>query len=202
MSDLNEIERGQLCQSTIESLYEATGGLKQFPGLLKKIIANRAWERRVNKGKVIELASLRELITEKPIRGWGEDVDKVRSVIRDDAEALAMFNEAMKLKPGRPTAESATNSSELESEHHRNTVHGTTRAYSIERVQKECDEETVAAVMSGEMSPNAALVKAGIRENRQVYIPREPAKAVEKLRSQFGEEFVVAMAEAVNAMSR
>ena len=30
MSDLNEIERGQLCQSTIESLYEATGGLKQL----------------------------------------------------------------------------------------------------------------------------------------------------------------------------
>ncbi len=56
--------------------------------------------------------------------------------------------------------------------------------------------------MSGEMSPNAALVKAGIRENRQLYVPREPAKAVEKLRQQFGDEFVIAMAEAVKAMSR
>lgn len=60
----------------------------------------------------------------------------------------------------------------------------------------------VAKVMSGEMSPNAALVKAGIRENRQLYVPREPAKAVEKLRQQFGDEFVIAMAEAVKAMSR
>lgn len=59
MSELNEVEKGQLCQSTIESLYEATGGMKQFPGLLKKIIANKAWERRLSKGKVIELASLR-----------------------------------------------------------------------------------------------------------------------------------------------
>lgn len=56
--------------------------------------------------------------------------------------------------------------------------------------------------MSGEMSPNAALVKAGIRENRQVYVPKEPAKAVEKLRELFGIEFVNAMVEHVQAMSR
>jgi hypothetical protein len=64
------------------------------------------------------------------------------------------------------------------------------RAYSLSRVQRECDPDTVAAVMSGEMSPNAALVKAGLRENRQVYMPRDPAKAVQKLRQQFGEEFL------------
>lgn len=197
MSDLNEIERGQLCQSTIESLYEATGGMRHFPGLLKKIIRNKAWERRTNRGKVIELASLRELITEKPIRGWGEDVDKVRAVIRDDAEALEMFNEAMKMKPGTRT-DLTTNSSE-DIDHHRNTVHGTTRAYSIERVKKECDEATVKQVMAGKMSPNAALVKAGIRENRQVYVPREPAKAVEKLRQQFGDEFVLSMMEHIKS---
>lgn len=94
--ELNEIEKGQLCQSTIESLYEATGGMKHFPGLLKKIITNKAWERRLSKGKVIELASLRELITEKPVRGWGEDVRTVEAVIKDDPECLAMFREAMK----------------------------------------------------------------------------------------------------------
>jgi len=61
---------------------------------------------------------------------------------------------------------------------------GNSRAYSIARVQSQCDAKTVAAVMAGEMSANAALVKAGLRENRQVYIPRDPSKAVEKLRTQ------------------
>ncbi len=96
MSELNEIERGQLCQTTIEALYKTTGGLRNVPGLLKKIISNKAWERRVTKGKVIELSSLRELITERPIRGWGEDPKKVEAVIKDDPEALALFREAMK----------------------------------------------------------------------------------------------------------
>lgn len=39
---------------------------------------------------------------------------------------------------------------------------GNSRAYSISRVQRECDAETVAAVMAGDMSANAALVKAGV----------------------------------------
>lgn len=163
MSDLNEIERGQLCQSTIESLYEATGGLKQFPGLLKRIIQNKAWERRVNKGKVIELSSLRELITEKPVRGWGEDPKKVEAVIKDDPEALLLFHEAMKEHAGRPTNESTNNVSTITNKG-RATKQGNSRAYSLSRVQRSCDPATVAAVMAGDISPNAALVKAGIRK--------------------------------------
>lgn len=193
MSDLNEIERGQLCQSTIESLYEATGGMRHFPGLLKKIIRNKAWERRTNRGKVIELASLRELITERPVRGWGEDPKKVEAVIKDDPECLAMFREAMVQKPGTRT-DLCNNVTEVEPE-----KTGNSRAYSIDRVKRECDPEVVAKVMSGEMSPNAALVKAGIRENRQVYVPKEPAKAVEKLRELFGDEFVLSMMEHIKS---
>lgn len=194
MRELNEIECGELCKSTIESLYEATGGLRQFPALLKKVIATRAWERRAVHGKVVELSSLRELITAKPVCGWGEDPSKVEAVIRDDPEALSAFREAMKGKPGRPksTDETPTISRGIES------IHGTTRAYSIARVQRECDPETVAAVMSGDLSPNAALVKAGVRENRQVYVPRDPVAAVEKLRRQFGDQFVNAMREAMD----
>ena len=183
MRDLNEIERGQLCQSTIQSLYKVTGGLSQFPSLLKKLIAEKAWERRVSHGNVVELKNLRELITEKPIRGWGEDPDKVEALIRDDPEALLAYREAMLGKPGRPAEESPDIVRGLDGEH------GNSRAYSLARVQRECDADTVAAVMAGKVSPNAALVRAGVRENRQCYIPRDPAEAVRKLRKQFGDEF-------------
>jgi hypothetical protein len=73
------------------------------------------------------------------------------------------------------------------------TPQGNSKAYSIDRVQRECEPEVVAKVMSGELSPNAALVQSGIRENRQVYVPRDPAKALAKLREIFGNEFVDAM---------
>lgn len=133
MSELNEVEKGQLCQSTIESLYEATGGMKQFPGLLKKIIANKAWERRLSKGKVIELASLRELITEKPVRGWGEDVRTVEAVIKDDPECLAMFREAM-VQHGGDRKSEAIKSNNVTIDSEQST--GNSRAYSIDRVKR------------------------------------------------------------------
>jgi hypothetical protein len=191
MPELNEIERAQLCQTTIESLYEATGGLKQFPALLKKVIATKAWERRTVHGKVVELGSLRELITAKPVSGWGEDPSKVEAVIRDDPEALAAFRDAMKHQGER--TDLVDNVNEV-----MDRPDGNSRAYSISRVQRECNAETVAAVMAGEMSANAALVKAGVRENRQVYIPRTPSRAVEKLRSQFGDEFIDGMRRAMD----
>ena len=191
MPELNEIERAQLCQTTIESLYEATGGLKQFPALLKKVIATKAWERRTVHGKVVELGSLRELITAKPVSGWGEDPSKVEAVIRDDPQALAAFRDAMKHQGER--TDLVDNVNEV-----MDRPDGNSRAYSISRVQRECDQDTVSAVMSGEMSANAALVKAGVRENRQVYIPRDPSKAVKKLRLQFGSNFIDEMRRAMD----
>lgn len=195
MGELNEIERAQLCQSTIESLYEATGGLRQFPSLLKKVIETKAWERRKVGKKVIELGSLRELIVSKPVKGWGEDPKNVEAVIRDDPEALAAFREAMLGKPGRRKADPETGNNVPALDR---PDRGNSRAFSITRVKSVCDPETVAAVMAREMSPNAALVKAGVRENRQVYIPRDPAAAVKKLRRQFGDDFVNAMKEAMD----
>jgi len=187
MTKLNEIELGQLCQSTIESLYEATGGMKQFPGLLKKIIETKAWLRRISSGKVVELTSLRELITAKPVRGWGEDIKTVEAVIRNDPECLAMFREAMHDQGNR--SDLCNNVTQVGG----GKGTGNSRAYSIARVQSQCDAKTVAAVMAGKMSANGALVKAGLRDVRQIYLPREPAKAVEKLRKVFGLKFVNAM---------
>lgn len=189
MSDLNEIERGQLCQSTIESLYAAQGGLRNFPGLLKKIITFKAWERRVDRGRVIELDSLRDLITQKPLEGWGEDPKKVEAVIKDDPEALAMFRAAMKHQGGDRRSEEFRSNGNNVTDRSSEIQKGNSRAYSIDRVKRECEPEVVTKVMSGAMSPNAALVKAGIRENRQVYVSREPSRAAEKLTTQFGVEF-------------
>ena len=67
---------------------------------------------------------------------------------------------------------------------------GNSRAYSIDRVKRECDQDTVDKVMSGKLSPNAALVKSGIRVNRQVYIPTDPKKLIPKLAEKFGNEYV------------
>ena len=188
MSSFNELDREALCVTTWKCLSDSVGVLGDFPKLLKKLILHKAWERRIVRGQVVELKTLRELITSRPPAGWNEDPSKVEAALRDDPEALVMFREQMKHQGER---------TDLNEDNFRNIVpevgdgqpRGNSLAYSITRAKASCDPVTAAAVMAGEMSANAALVKAGLRECRQVYISRDPVKAVEKLRRLFGDAF-------------
>ena len=75
------------------------------------------------------------------------EAETVEAVIRDDPEALAAFREAMKHQ-GQRTDLSPNDFPDNVREV--TEGHGNSRAYSISRVQRECDAETVAAVMAGE----------------------------------------------------
>lgn len=158
---LNEIELGQLVDTAYGSYREAGSGLKYFPALMKKIISNKAWEKRVKQGKVIELSSLRDLITKAPIEGWGEDPAKIEALIRDDVEALAMWREAMLGEAGRPaTGEYVDNVNEL------STIErsaGNSRSYTVARLKQQAPE-LFEKVVSGELSANAAAIQAGFRK--------------------------------------
>lgn len=189
MSELNEIERGQLCQTTVESLYEATGGLKHFPGLMKKIIQNKAWERRVSRGKMIELSSLRELITEKPIRGWGEDPKKIEAIIKDDVECLAMYREAMLCQGERNDL--GNNITEV------GRVTGTSASYTVSRLQHE-SPELFEKVKAGELSANAAAIQAGFRKKMVSVVVGDPFSAARSLLRHYDADELVEALRAVN----
>lgn len=161
---INEIEKGQLVSTTIQCFQRADGSLKNFPGLLKKIISEKAWERRVHNGRVIELSSLRELIESKPVDGWGQDPAKIEAVIRDDVEALAMWREEMTEEPGgdRQSKEHKSNSDNITNAF-TSDDRGTSRSYTVARLKQQAPE-LFEKVVSGELSANAAAIQAGFRK--------------------------------------
>ncbi len=82
---------------------------------------------------------------------------QLAAVIKDDPECLAMFREAMKEKTG-PKPSCCNNVTETDGQ-----ATGNSRAYSIDRVKRECEPEVVAKVMAGQMSPNAANSPAAMQ---------------------------------------
>lgn len=153
---MNPIENEQLCTVTSQCLRNGVGSLSSLPGLLKKIIQTKAWEeRQVSGGKIIRLKSLMELITAKPRDGWGEDPEKIKAVIKDDPEALAMFRDAMK----------HVNQHDMPNDNimRQAQEQGTSKAYTLSRLQKE-SPELFEAVCRKELSANAAAIKAGFRK--------------------------------------
>lgn len=162
---LNEIELGQLVDTAYGSYREAGSGLKYFPALMKKIISNKAWEKRVKQGKVIELSSLRDLIIKAPIEGWGEDPAKIEALIKDDVEALAMWREEMTEEPGGD----GSNRYEIKNPRNNDNIiiskpeQGTSRSYTVARLKQQAPE-LFEKVVSGELSANAAAIQAGFRK--------------------------------------
>ena len=106
------------------------------------------------------MQSLRELVTTAPITGWGEDPAKIEAVIRDDAEVLAMWEKAMQIKPGPKKQHNS-----FATVKGTNASTGNSRAYTVSRLQRE-SPELFAKVASGEISANAAAIKAGFRKRK------------------------------------
>lgn len=158
---LNEIELGQLVDTAYGSYREAGSGLKYFPALMKKIISNKAWEKRVKQGKVIELSSLRDLIIKAPIEGWGEDPAKIEALIKDDAEALTMWREAMQHQGERNDLNNFVDNVNEVKPVERSS--GNSRSYTVARLKRQAPE-LFEKVVSGELSANAAAVQAGFRK--------------------------------------
>jgi len=166
---VNEVEAYQVCNSAISALSHGETSLSTFPKLLRRIIDERAWESRRVPGKgIVTMQSLRELVTTPPVTGWGEEPSKIEAVIRDDAEVLAMWREAMKGRAGRPKADDKTrrNPTALKTDDRG-------RAYDLSRLQR-ARPDLFAQVAAGALSANAAAIEAGFRRRKG---PRERAVA-------------------------
>lgn len=156
MEGFNEMERGDICTAAVRCMHDLEGSLSSFPGLLKAIIRERAWERRFAFGQMIELPTLADLITRKPIEGWGEDLDAVKRLIREDAEALSLLDAELQRKPGRPIKDHETLNNVMD------YPEGNTREAALRRLRTQ-RPDLHDAVIAGEVSAHAAMVAAGFR---------------------------------------
>ena len=159
---MNDIEKGQLCDSVMSAIHHGLGNLETIPALLRRIIENRAWEcRQVKMRGVVQLANLRELITKEPMEGWGENPERIEGLIKHDPEVLVLWREAMKGKQGGDRRSDVAIKDD-------NVIldkanQGNSRSYTVSRLQREAPE-LFTQVVAGTLSANAAAIQAGFRK--------------------------------------
>jgi len=161
MTTLNPIEAEYLCNDTVRAFMDGTGSLQQFPGLLRRVIDDRLWEcRQVPGHGIVGLPNLRALVTSKPKLGWGEDPAKIEAVIRDDAELLALWREAMTPAKHKRHAP-GVDGDNITISHER----GTSRAYTLSRLKRD-RPDLFALVTAGTLSAHRAAITAGFRTEK------------------------------------
>jgi hypothetical protein len=178
---------GDLCEIAMHCCSKGSSSLSNFPGLMKEIIETKAWERREWRGKVFELPSLLDLITRKPLEGWGEDPEKVEALIESDPEVLSMWRKETTRANHRPLK---SNDNIITSS---KAKQGTGKAYTLDRLSKE-NPDLYQSVVNGELSANAAAIAAGWRK-KTVTVTDDPASAAKTLREKFGDEWFKAMVQ-------
>jgi hypothetical protein len=178
---------GDLCKMTMRCFRDVDGSLSSLPGLIKEIIESKAWEIREHNGRIYELPSLMDLVTRKPLEGWGEDPKKIEALIKDDAEALSMWDDEMKGSHGgdhgNQYAKKVGKSDNI-------TLgkRGTSKAHSLSVLKRKAPD-MFQAVCNGELTANAAMIQAGLRKS-VVSVGANPESAAKTLKKKFGLDYV------------
>lgn len=147
---------GAICDRLDQTLRGSETNLVGVAQNIVIVIRDEAWrERRIRTGEIVRCESFLELLTAPPLRGYGEDPKRVEALLRDDAEALRLFRAAVTPKKGKRVKTAQDNSS------NRTIKRGTTRAYTLTRLEKEAPA-FYRRVVAGELSAHAAAKAAGI----------------------------------------
>ena len=118
----------------------------------------------------------------KPPEGWGEDPDKIEALIKDAPEALQMWDDEMKQKPGPKPDSYVYNVNEIKRKK------GNSKAHSLSVLKRKAPD-MFQAVCNGELTANAAMIQAGLRKS-VVSVGANPASAAKTLKKKFGLDYV------------
>jgi hypothetical protein len=164
-----------------QAMRRGDSGLTSFPGLLKKMLREECWKRRIiiKTGQLVEFSRIEDFVTTLPLEGLGATMDLVKRICGADAEALDLLDRA--LKGGERQGERrdiVDNVNEV-----RSSPDGNSAGRALRKL-RDSAPEMHARVIAGEMSPHAAMVAAGFR-SRAISVPDDPVKAAIRLKRHF-----------------
>lgn len=176
--------------------------LANVPGLVKNIIKSEMWRDRIVRqtGKQATFKRFRDFVEAYPPEGLHTTIPMLIQICTtyDDMEAVSLIARAEAGERGNPTG----NNQYTNSGNHNNIMvstkelvatQGTSTTYTMRRLAKDAPE-LHKAVVSGDLSPNAAALQAGFRR-RKFQMPDTPEAAGKYLAERVDVEWFMAMVD-------
>lgn len=73
--------------------------------------------------------------------------------------------------------------------------HGNSKGYTLLRAHRGCGKDVWKQIIDKTISPHRAMVNAGLRKDRQLWMPEDPVKAAAAIMRKFGFDFGKQVAE-------
>lgn len=155
-------ESGAIVSSLQHALGEGEHGLKHVPGLIKRTLQSRAWKSRIVRETKQEVSFTRfaDFVSAPLVEGLGANLEIIRKLIRDDPEALSLFDQAVQGKPGNPSGANQYQSGTVDNIHDSTRPTGTSAQAALRRLRKN-RPDLLKRVEAGELSAHSAMIEAG-----------------------------------------
>lgn len=164
------------------SLLQSAGQeLAAAPDAIRLLLESGAWRHFQTKlGADVRYDRFEEFVVTPPLRGLGVSVDLVRRVVGPDTATLDLLDRALQRRDGKPgVTVDIVNGKEV-----RPT--GNSKEQALRRLRADAPE-LHQRVLAGELTPHAAMIKAGFRP-RTITIPIDPTTAADRIRRNFTED--------------
>lgn len=188
-------------------LRNGSQSLSNIPYLVKQVIEQKMWERfqHPSASQLIDNSHLQflDFVTTQPPNGLGTDLKTIENILlvqsrasdKKDAEAaheaLDLFVHEVKTAAGNVDLEELPPSDVDELKKTMRPT-GRTREYALRRLQN-MRPDLHGQVVNGELSPNKALIEAGLRERRITISQDNVGKAASSIRRKFSESQIEAL---------
>jgi hypothetical protein len=165
--------RDQLNDALFNAVHSGEHGLGTVPKLIKRALQEQVWKERFVRAKKQHFAgfvNFAEYIDAVPPEGLGATVSLVRRLVADDPEASDLLDQALRRTPADNQPVNIVNGRPL----------GNTRSRAL-RALRDHHRDIHARVLTGEITPHAGMIEAGLRP-RTISIPLDPQKAAQYLK--------------------
>ena len=142
-----------------------TCNIARIPRLVRDLIATEGWKIFLaSPNQMYQHKSFVEFIRARPLQGCGWEPQMVEALIQKsgDQDTLRLWRQMITAPVGRPAENTSIGSIKPQ--------HGNTRAYTLSRLQLHWPG-LYAKVIAGELTANAAAIKAGFRKKQRRHCP-------------------------------
>jgi hypothetical protein len=144
-----------IVRSACQLLRRGGFALKEIPSTVLSLIQKDAWRDFITEsGRSVHHDTFESFVVTPPLEGLGATVRQIEQLCRDDVEALRAVREVKKHQ-GKRADNFVDNINEVRSS-------GTSTSYTLSRLSRE-SPDLYEQVRRGDLSANAAAIKAGFR---------------------------------------
>jgi hypothetical protein len=170
-------------------------GLSDVPVLIERVIKDGSWKIFQNELSADPFINetFEEFVTAKPMKGLGASKKLVERLVQG-TPAAKLVRDAFMSPPNPDGLNQYSEERGSTNNRSRTTKQGTSRDYTLDRLQRNAPE-LFDAVQRNELSPNAAAIKAGFRPKTFTVRADKPESIAATLRRQLSPEVLALVAK-------